>query len=106
MVCTLIKKVQNNGLESVYLETAPYIDRICWGNPPFSLAKSDVWTVHMIQHLTFLQRKFHVKVFLLLEESLERETQAYELAKDIAKKRDFLLFNAPKDYVEDVNTAY
>lgn len=48
--------IQNNGLESVYLETAPYIDGICWGNPPFSLTESDALTVHMIQHLTFLQK--------------------------------------------------
>ncbi|MBW9234388.1 hypothetical protein JQK62_19395, partial [Leptospira santarosai] len=42
--------IQNNGLESIYLETAPYIDGICWENPPFSVAESEEWIDHMIQH--------------------------------------------------------
>ncbi|EPD50816.1 hypothetical protein HMPREF1210_02324 [Paenisporosarcina sp. HGH0030] len=60
----------------------------------------------MIQHLTFLQKKFHLKVFLLLEQTQEKERQAYSLAEDIAGTRGFLLYNIPKDYVEDVNAAY
>lgn len=97
--------IQNNGLESIYLETAPYIDGICWENPPFSVAESEEWIDYMIQHLTFLQKKFQLKVFLLLEESTENEKQAqvYSIAKDVAMEKDFLLYIAPKDYVEDVN---
>ncbi|WP_255349285.1 hypothetical protein MHH33_17620 [Paenisporosarcina sp. FSL H8-0542] len=42
----------------------------------------------------------------MLEQTQEKERQAYSLAEDIAGTRGFLLYNIPKDYVEDVNAAY
>ncbi|WP_139311122.1 hypothetical protein [Paenisporosarcina indica] len=95
--------IQNNGLESVCLETAPYIDGICWENPPLSLPESKEWTDLMIQRLTLLKNEFQLKVFLLLEETTEKERKSYSLAKTVATERDFLLYHALGNYVGTVN---
>ncbi|NRD77992.1 hypothetical protein HPT25_11410 [Bacillus sp. BRMEA1] len=95
--------IQNNGLEMVAEETAAYIDGICWENPPFSLEQSKEWVEVMIRKLDKLKERHHVKIFLLLEETIEKERNAYEQAKKMAKKHDFLLYNASKNYVEGFN---
>jgi len=95
--------IQNNGLEFVCLETAPYIDGICWENPPLSLPESKEWTDLMIQRLTLLKNEFQLKVFLLLEETIEKERKSYSVAKEVAAERDFLLYKAPGNYVTTVN---
>lgn len=79
--------IRNNGVESVYLEAAPYIDRICWGNPPFSLAESDALTVHMIQHLTFLQKISFEGFFVVGTNAGERKTSLFFSRRYCGKKR-------------------
>lgn len=95
--------IQNNGLNTVCLETAPYIDGICWENPSFSLPETKEWTDLIVQRLSLFKKEFQMKVFLLLEETLENERKAYSTAKDIAKAKDFLVYNAPVNYVEAIN---
>lgn len=95
--------IQNNGLEVVCLETAPYIDGICWENPPLSSLANKEWTDQIFQRLSLLKEEFQLKVFLLVEMTSEQKKEAYLVAKEVAKERDFLLYFAPKDYVEDVN---
>ncbi|TQR11847.1 hypothetical protein [Psychrobacillus lasiicapitis] len=92
--------IQNNGLNTVVLETAPYIDGIFWENPPFTIEKSKEWTDLIVQRLSLLKKEFQVKVFLLLEEKIEKERKAYSMAKVIAKDKGFQLYNAPMDYLE------
>jgi hypothetical protein len=95
--------IQNNGLEKVCQLTAPYIDGICWENPPIGLASSEGWVDVITDKLVTLKDKYNLKVFLLLEESVEVERQAYEKARKFAKKNEFLLYNAPSKYVDGVN---
>ena len=92
--------IQNNGLETVCLETAPYIDGICWENPPLSLHGSKEWADLIVQRLTFLKNEFQLKVFLLLEETVEKERKSYTSAQVVAEENGFLLYNAPKDYLK------
>lgn len=95
--------IQNNGLEMVCMQTAPYIDGICWENPPLSLPESKEWTDLIVQRLTLLKNKFQLKVFLLLEETTEKERKSYSLAKGLAQEKDFLLYNAPANYVSEID---
>lgn len=95
--------IQNNGIEQVCLYTAPYIDGICWENPPIGLAESEEWVNVMENRLLGLGEKYDLQVFLLLEETIEAERKSYEKIKKFAKKHDYLLYNAPYKYVGGVN---
>ena len=64
--------IQNNGLEAVCLETAPYIDGICWENPSFSSPESKEWADQIVQRLSLLKEEFQLKVLLLVEEAAEQ----------------------------------
>lgn len=95
--------IQNNGLESVCLHTAPYIDGICWENPPVSLMESKPWVDLINQRLSILINQYDLKILLLLEETTEKKRNAYAHAKKLAKERGYILYNAPNNYVEGVN---
>lgn len=95
--------IQNNGLETVCQQTAPYIDGICWENPPLSLPESKEWVDLIVQRLAKLKNEYQLKIFLLLEETIEKERNTYTKAKKMAKEQGFLLYNAPSKYVTDVN---
>lgn len=91
--------IQNNGLEQLCLQTAPYIDGICWENPPFTLPESQEWTSHILTRLVNLSTQWNLKILLLLEETIEKQRKAYPKAKTIAKHHGFLLYTAPKNYI-------
>lgn len=95
--------IQNNGLETVCLETAPYIDGICWENPPLSSPADKEWTDQILQRLSLLKEEFQLTVFLLIEMAAEQEKEDYLVAKKVAKEKNFLLYLAPKNYVEWVD---
>lgn len=97
--------IQNNGLETICIETAPYIDGVCWENPPLTMPESKEWNEQIVQHLCWLKEEHHVKVFLLLEETMETLRQAYPLAKKMANEHNFLLYNAPQNYVDTVKLS-
>ena len=96
--------IQNNGLETVCMETAPYIDGICWENPPFSLDDSKEWNEQIVQRLSLLKERFQLKVFLLFEETMEKKRNSYPLAKKVADDKGFLLYHAPGNYVGEVRS--
>jgi len=95
--------IQNNGLEAVCLETAPYIDGICWENPPLSSPVNKDWTDQILQRLSLLKEEFQLTIFLLVEMTWNQEKEAYLAAKKVAKEKDYLLYLAPKNYIEGVN---
>jgi hypothetical protein len=92
--------IQNNGLELVAPITAPYIDGICWENPPFTLEESQEWVKVKVDQLCKLKEQYQLRILLLFEETIEQERNAYESGKKIAKKLDFLAYRASKNYVD------
>jgi hypothetical protein len=94
--------IQNNGLEHVILQTSPYIDGVCWENPPVSLPESREWVCLILERLLILKENWKLKILYLLEETVEKERKAYMKARKIAKENDFLLYSASKNYVEGV----
>lgn len=95
--------IQNNGLETLCLQTAPYINGILWENPPLTLPESQAWVDVIFRQLEALSHSFDLRLFLLFEETVERERQSYPKAKRLAKKKPYLVYNAPENYVKGVN---
>jgi hypothetical protein len=95
--------IQNNGLEFVSSKTVSLIDGIFWENPPFTLPESQEWVEVIIRQLSMYKDQHNLKIFLLLEETIEKERKSYLQARKIAKKHDFLLYYASENYVEGVN---
>lgn len=97
--------IQNNGLDYVCLHTAPYIDGICWENPPVTISESREWVNFIMNRLLTLKGNWNLKVLFLLEETVEQERKSYLQARKMAKENGFLIYNAPKNYVEGVNVV-
>jgi hypothetical protein len=95
--------IQNNGLEYVIYQSAPFIDGLCWENPPLNNRDSTEWVEVIKNRLMELKNHFQHKVLLLIEESQDVEKKGYIKARKLAKEFDFLLYYAPNNYVEGVN---
>ncbi|MDP4085003.1 MAG: hypothetical protein Q8934_10370 [Bacillota bacterium] len=95
--------IQNNGLETVCLQTAPYIDGVCWENPPLTLTESKEWVELITKRLKRLQDQFQMKILLLIEETMDKERNAYMNVRKFAKEHNFLLYHASNKYVDGVN---
>lgn len=86
--------IQNNGIERVCLRTAPYIDGICWENPPLSLPDNKEAVEAITRRLSQLVKQYELKIFLLIEENTENKRNSYAAAKKFAQEQDFLLYYA------------
>lgn len=85
------------------MEKAPYIDGIFWGNPPLSSLANKECTEQILQRISLLKEEFQLKVLLLVEMVAEQEKEDYLVAKKVVKEKDFLLYLAPKGYIDGVN---
>jgi hypothetical protein len=95
--------IQNNGLESLCLQVAPWIDAICWENPPFENNSSIKWMEMIITRLAKLKKENGIQTLLLLEQSDIEENNKASLAKKLAYNYGFLVYVAPLQYVSSVN---
>jgi polysaccharide biosynthesis protein PelA len=95
--------IQNNGLESLYLQVAPWIDAICWENPPFENNSAKKWMDMIITRLDKLKKEKGIQIMLLLEQSDIEENNKTSLAKKLAFTYGFLVYVAPFQYVSRVN---
>jgi polysaccharide biosynthesis protein PelA len=89
--------IQNNGVNDLYAITGNLIDGICWENPPFNNKKFNKYLESVTSLLSYLQREKNIKVLLLIEEHKRRELEEY--AERISREQDFLLYFAPKNYL-------
>jgi endo-alpha-1,4-polygalactosaminidase (GH114 family) len=94
--------VQNNGLEVLCLQTAPWIDAICWENPPFGVNSALEWMEETFNRLDQLQQKHLFKTLLLFEQASADMKPIQLLIEQAAKKYKFLSYIAPAEYVSDV----
>jgi polysaccharide biosynthesis protein PelA len=95
--------IQNNGLESLCLQAAPWLDAICWENPPFENKSSIKWMDMIITRLNQLKKENGIQTLLLLEQSDVEENNKASLAKKLANTNGFLVYVAPYQYVSSVN---
>lgn len=103
--------VQNCGLEKLCSLTSGFINGICWENPPFEIEASRPWIKAIVARLENLRESYGLKILLLLENSNEiglRNSEVadginFQLAREIAISKKFLLYMAPLRYVNGVN---
>ncbi len=95
--------VQNNGLNLLSIETANWIDGICWENPQFNNI-DDEWSENMINRLAVMSHESNIKIMLLLE-TIYQGNLNLENAKQKAEKYHFLIYEAPAQYVSGVNVC-
>jgi hypothetical protein len=95
--------IQNNGLESLCLNVATWIDAICWENPPLEDHSSKEWNEVIITRLAQLKKEFGIQTLLLLEQINDEESNKRRLAREVASTYDFLVYFAPYQYVSNVN---
>lgn len=97
--------IQNNGLEHVCLQTAPFIDGICWENPPLENQDAMEWVDVIKERLIHLSNQYNLKILLLIEETLDKDRRRYLKARKMVKDYGFSLYSAPNNYVEGVNVV-
>ncbi|MBP1154267.1 MULTISPECIES: endo alpha-1,4 polygalactosaminidase [unclassified Paenibacillus] len=92
--------IQNNGLERLCLQTAPFLDGICWENPLFSYKESQEWSQSVLNRLVNLKERYGIRSLFLHEENeIKRKPSAGVMAQSIADKHEFLYYEAPDYYV-------
>lgn len=94
--------IQNSGVEQVCTFTKPYIDGICWENPPFSLKESEEWCEVILKRLKGYQDNYDIRVFFLYDAKEALTKESYPIAKTIAQRNHFLLYEASNNYVDGV----
>ncbi|MGV3488009.1 MAG: endo alpha-1,4 polygalactosaminidase [Tuberibacillus sp.] len=98
--------IQNNGLEFLCQYTAEFIDGILWENPPLTLKESREWVKVVMNRIEKLSQEHDLKLFLLFEETMEKERHAYGVGKLYEKEKNILVYLAPAHYVGGVTPIY
>lgn len=92
--------VQNNGLESLCMDTATYLDGLCWENPDFVKPETYKWHERVRRNLHQLKtRHGHLQIMLLMEKGSTSEP-AYEEAYYWAKREKYWIYLSPYQYLE------
>ncbi len=92
--------VQNNGLEQLCVKTAPYLDGICWENPPFSQKESEDWCYNVLDRVIRMKREHSVKaLFLNDQHEIKLRPSAGIISQSIADKHEFLYYEAQEHYM-------
>lgn len=95
--------VQNNGLNTLILDTVDWIDGICWENPNFIEPTAKKWNEIIIARLDQFARQKGLKIMLLLEKESTQSDVNGETASKLAKRHGYWLYEAPAQYVKGVN---
>ena len=91
--------IQNNGLESLCIETISYIDGICWENPDLVHPETFTWHDNVRQRLKRLIANQDTRV-LLLQEKSTTSSRSLESAIKLAKHENYLHYLSPNHYIE------
>lgn len=92
--------IQNNGLEQLCLQTADYLDGICWENPPFGRKTSETWTAKIVKRLSMLRSKYGIRSFILVDEDVNhRYPIANITARTVADREGFLFYKTRGQYL-------
>ena len=93
--------VQNNGLEVLCRETAPYLDGILWENPPVGLPASEAWLERIVQQLQDLRERYGVRMLALFEQD-EKDRLGWAVRRRFADRHRFAAHFGPRHYVSSV----
>ncbi|MEX2416690.1 MAG: endo alpha-1,4 polygalactosaminidase [Paenibacillaceae bacterium] len=91
--------IQNNGLEILCVETAPYIDGICWENPDFVRPETYSWHETVRLRLKQLAANNNTRILFLQEKSTTNK-RGLESAVNWAKRENYLHYLSSNHYLE------
>jgi len=91
--------LQNNGLETICEQTAPYINAVCWENPDFVSPETFRWHENVRLRLQRLARKHGIRVLALLEEGVMEEPRM-ESAVYWAGREQYLVCRSARHYLD------
>lgn len=91
--------IQNNGLEALCIETAPYLDGICWENPDFIHPETYSWNETVRMKLKQLVIDKNISILFLQEKSSISE-RGLASAKNWAKRENYLYYLSSNHYLE------
>ncbi len=93
--------IQNNGLDIVLAKTAPYLDGVCFENPPARTIENFMWTKKVLQRLLTFQNKTHFAVLILEEKQYNHVGLSFLLGPHIrrwASQKGFLYYTCDRYY--------
>jgi len=94
--------VQNNGLNALCEETAPWLDGICWENPDFTDKASSRWHAAVWLRLRMLVQNHPITILLLNETDQTGPNDRFEHATRLAEQPGIVAYGAPPGYVGEV----
>ena len=94
--------VQNNGLELLVLDTAPYIDGLVCENPPLHLKSADAWNQRIGERLHELEQQYGLKTLLLFDGIEVMPRKDWILRRRFGDVHQFPTYFAQTHYIGDV----
>lgn len=102
--------IQNNGLDMLCLQTAPFLDGIVWENPPVAIHNSQAWLVKIANRLRDLAQKYPLRPMVLFEQEDPNQNPNSHLnshrgwvhRRQFADQFGFPVYFAARHYVADV----
>jgi len=91
--------IQNNGLEALCLQSAPYIDAITWENPPVDLKNSRTWVRLIAERLNSITKQHDVKVMTLFDRSESLTRHEWIVRRRFTDANGYLTYFAPTHYL-------
>jgi hypothetical protein len=91
--------IQNNGLNELCMQTAPWIDGLCWENPDFVNPRSVAWANAVAERIGLLSETYGLRVLLLSERGEGIRQRMAQLTQQIALSRGFLWYEAAPQYL-------
>lgn len=97
--------IQNNGLERLCLGTAPWIDSICWENPPFDRESNMLWAEEILKRLDEMKNEYGLRILMVVDDDtgLRGNYKSITIGRRISKQHDYLFYYAKGSYVGEVN---
>lgn len=89
--------IQNNGFNKVCYYTYPYLDGICFENPPCVTLSNLLWSFGAFERLDKLSREHSIRV-MVLQEIYDRLTVKQHLIKRTAKMKGYFYYETKRFY--------
>lgn len=90
--------IQNNGLEVLCMQTAEFLDAICWENPPIDIPDSRRWVHAVAQRLVQLRIAYNLRVLVLFEGSHQDSRSDFIRGRSFTDEFGFTPYFSPQHY--------
>ncbi|NLI92057.1 MAG: endo alpha-1,4 polygalactosaminidase [Peptococcaceae bacterium] len=91
--------IQNGGLAEIIQYTSPFLNAVCWENPPDRERVKVPWLPVLVDNLNKIKSEYNIQI-LLLTEGQSRDIPA---VRKMAKEQSFLAYHAKDGYTGKIN---